>query len=363
MISRNSNTGFFAAHWDWLAAGLGVLAAAAGVAFLIVSGGIDPEDAAGETVRSLSSGGRSGAGVSALDMTEYDRTLQQALKPATVPEIAENEASFLVSGARMFCEMCHKPIISGVKTCPLCNEKQPEPEKVSLDSDGDGIPDELEVALGLNPNDASDADGDLDGDGFTNNEELAAKTDLKDKDSHPDYLDDLSVRLPLKETVLPFYLRGNYTKTPSGMRLEFFDPKRRSDYGAAGYRYSILVGEPIGDTGYIAKSFEQKTKMVKIKGSNVERPKDVSFATIERKSDGKLIQLGIDEKRKPVDVQATLDFTRGEAKEFTVVIGSKIALFGTEYKVTDIKRVDKGAQVSLEHILSGKTRTLETLEQ
>ena len=363
MISRTDNNGFFAAHWDWLVAGFGILAAVAAAALLVVSGGTSPEDAASEAVRALSCGAKSGAGVPAQDMTDYARTLQLVLKPQTVPEVADNGASFLVSASRMFCDECHKPIPSGVKTCPLCGKELKIAEKPQLDTDGDGIPDDLEKELGLDPNDASDADGDLDGDGFTNNEELAAKTDLKDANSHPDYLDDLAVTLPLKETVLPFYLRGNYTKTPSGMRLEFFDPKRRSDYGAAGYRYSILVGEPIGDTGYIAKSFEQKTKMVKIKGSNVERPKDVSFATIERKSDGKLIQLGIDEKRKPVDVQAVLTFNRGEAKEFTVVVGTQIKLFNETYKVKEIKGVAKGAQVSVENMVTGKIRTLEALEQ
>lgn len=362
MISRTDNNGFFAAHWDWLVAGLGVLAAVAAGVLLVLSAGVDPEEAAGESVRGLCAVTRSGAGVKAVDMTEYTRVLQQTVKPPTVPEIAENDASFLVSGSRMFCDGCHKPIPAGGKTCPLCGAEQVADEKPQLDTDGDGIPDDLEKELGLDPNDASDADGDLDGDGFTNTEELTAKTDLKDKNSHPDYLDDLSVTLPLKETVLPFFLR-TYTKTPSGMRLEFFDPKKRNDYGKPGYRYSVLIGEAIGNTGFIAKSFEQKTKMVKIKGSNVERPVDVSFAVLERKSDGKTIQLALDEKRKPVDIQAVLAFNRGEPKEFTVVPGSKIALFDTEYKVTEIKSVGKGAKVTIEHLASGKIRTLETLEQ
>jgi len=98
-----------------------------------------------------------------------------------------------------------------------------------------------------------------DSDGFTNAEEFAAGTDPSDKKSHPDYFDSLKLVMPLKETVLPFYLRS-YMKTPNGMKLEFFDPKRRNDYGKSGYRYSVLVGEPIGDTGFVAKGFEQKER-------------------------------------------------------------------------------------------------------
>ena len=38
MISRNSEGGFFAAHWDWLAAGAGLAALAVGVVLFVMSG-------------------------------------------------------------------------------------------------------------------------------------------------------------------------------------------------------------------------------------------------------------------------------------------------------------------------------------
>ena len=230
-----------------------------------------------------------------------------------------------------------------------------------VDADGDGLPDDWEKKYGLDPT-RNDANEDKDGDGFTNAEEYAAGTDPSDRNSHPDYLDSLKVVLPLKETVLPFYLRS-YMKTPSGMKLEFFDPKRRNDYGKNGYRYSVLVGGEIGDTGFTAKSFEQKEKKVKIKGSNVERSVDVSAATLVRKKDGKEIPLALDEKRKPVDVKATLEFSRGETKTFSVTVGDTIDLYGSKYKVVDVKSVGKGAKVALEDALLGKIRTIETLEQ
>jgi hypothetical protein len=294
-------------------------------------------------------------------MSQYERALQFAVKPATISEIEDAGGNFLVSARRVFCKFCKKPIHDGTKICQFCGETQPEPEKVAVDTDGDGLHDDWETKYGLDVA-QNDADADKDGDGFTNAEEHAAGTDPSDKNSHPDYFDSLKVVLPLKETVLPFYLRS-YMKTPSGMKLEFFDPKRRNDYGKNGYRYSVLVGEAIGDTGFTAKSFEQKEKKQKIKGSNVERAVDVSAVTIVRKKDGKELELALDEKRKPVDVQATLEFSRGETKTFVVVPGGTIDLYGNKYKVVDVKRVEKGAKVTLEDVLLGKIRTVETLEQ
>ena len=285
MISRNSGGGFFAAHWDWLVAAVGVVALVVGVALFVMTGGGDPEENASAVVNRLKLAKKADTGVKAVDMTPYERALQFAVKPPTIAEVADEGGNFLVSERRIFCQVCKKPIKDGTKVCPLCGEAQPEPEKPVADADSDGLPDDWEKKYGLDVA-QNDADADKDGDGFTNAEEFAAGTDPADKLSHPDYFASLKVVLPLKETVLPFYLRS-YMKTPSGMKLEFFDPKRRNDYGKNGYRYSVLVGEAIGDTGFTAKSFEQKEKKAKIKGSNVERTVDVSAVTIVRKADGK----------------------------------------------------------------------------
>ena len=361
MISRNSGGGFFAAHWDWIVAAAGVVALVGGVVLFTMSGNGDPEENAANVVRRLKSAKRSDTGVKPVDMSTYERALQFAVKPLQIAEVEKTGGNFLASERRVFCKFCKKPIKDGSKTCPFCGEAQPEPEKVALDTDGDGLPDDWEKKYGLDPLTA-DADADPDGDGFTNAEEYAAGTDPSDRNSHPDYLDSLKRVLPLKETVLPFYLRS-YMKTPAGMKLEFFDPKRRNDYGKNGYRYSVLVGEAIGDTGFTAKSFEQKEKKVKIKGSNVERSVDVSAATLVRKKDGKEILLALDEKRKPVDVKATLEFSRGETKTFSVTAGDTIDLYGSKYKVVDVKSVGKGAKVALEDALLGKIHTVEALEQ
>ena len=360
MISRNSEGGFFAAHWDWLVAGAGLAALAVGVVMFVTSGGTDPDENAGDMVRRLMADKKSETGVKPVEMAQFERTLQLASKPPVVAEVAADGGSFLVSPKRVFCALCHKPIPGDAKKCPLCKGDQPEPEKVALDTDGDGLPDWWEKKFGLDAATA-DADADTDADGFTNAEEFAAGTDPSDKKSHPDYFDSLKLVMPLKETYLPFYLRS-YMKTPAGMRLEFFDPKRRNDYGKSGYRYSVLVGEPVGDTGFVAKGFEQKERKQKIPGSNVERSVDVSEATITRKSDGKTLVVSLVEKRTPVETQATIAFSRGEPSEFTATAGKTFKLYESTYKVIDIKSVGKGAKVTIEDPL-GKIRTLEAVDR
>jgi len=77
------------------------------------------------------------------------------------------------------------------------------------------------------------------------------------------------------------------------------------------------------------------------------------------------LQISESKKAKPVsvDIQASLSYARRAVKEFDVVAGDVIALSGTKYKVSEVKAVDKGAEVTLENVLSGKKRTLRALEQ
>ena len=359
MISRSGNKNFFAAHYEWIAAAVGVLALVGGGLAYALSLGDDPDGAGTDEVARIEQAKPSETGVKPVEMAQLERALQLASKPPVVAEVSADGGSFLVSPKRVFCALCHKPIPGDAKKCPLCKGDQPEPEKVALDTDGDGLPDDWEKKFGLDAATA-DADADTDADGFTNAEEFAAGTDPSDKKSHPDYFDSLKLVMPLKETYLPFYLRS-YMKTPAGMKLEFYDPKRRNDYGKSGYRYSVLVGEPIGDTGFVAKGFEQKERKQKIPGSNVERSVDVSEATIARKSDGKTLVVSLVEKRTPVETQATVAFSRGEPSEFTATPGKTFKLYESTYKVIEIKSVGKGAKVTIEDPL-GKIRTLEAVD-
>ena len=366
---KKSSGNFFTQHYDWIALAVAIVALALAALYFVKALGEDGETRAAAEVRRIDARKPSDSGVEKADMSLYQLVTRTSKAPVRLGDVDPKGYSFLASDKRLFCAKaeCHAPIPPDSKVCPVCNETQPEEEapQVVLDADDDGITDDWERKYGLNPGDPADADEDLDGDGFTNREEFEAGTDPTDRNSHPDYLDSLAVRLPLKQTTLPFYLRS-YMKTPGGMKLEFVNPKERNDYGTLGKTYSSYVNGEIGETGFSVKNFEQKERTVKIKGGGgATRKLDVSFATIERKSDGRQIDVvvsGDKPKYVPVDVQAVLVYSRGAVKEFTVVAGDKIDLNGSEYAVKDIKSAAKGAVVTLEDA-AGKSRTIEALEQ
>lgn len=378
MIAGNSEKGFLGAHWDWLLAGVGALALVGGIVTMTMACGEDPEEAAAEARAEIKRGNRKD-GVKPVEMDSYQKVSKAFSAPVKVLTPAESEQSFLASGRRVFCEAgdpnaehkgCGRPIPFGVKVCTYadCGIAQPSEVKINLDSDGDGLSDEYETQYGLDPKNAADADEDKDGDGFTNMEEFLAKTDPSDPNSHPDYLDSLKLILPLKETFLPFFCE-RVSPLPGGdFRYYFKDPSKKNAYGQKGLVYDMKTGEDIGKTGFIVKSYEKKTVKADIAAAKGEtalkREVDASVVTVVRKTDKKTLQLRVgDSKRKvAVDSKATLVYERNGTKEFTVVPGEEIDLNGTKYKVTEIKRVGKGAKVTVEHPTLGK-KTLEALEQ
>lgn len=375
MISASSNKGFFAAHWDWLLAGLGALAFVGAIAFALLEFSNDPEALADDMRAELAGSKRSGTGVENVDLALYYVAAKEVQSPAKVSEPAESLASFLASERRIYCEQgddaehtsCGKPMPADLKVCPFCQTKQPEEKKVSLDSDGDGLPDEWETSMGLNPNDPSDANADLDNDGFTTMEEFLAKTDPRDPASHPDYLDSLTLQPTLNRTVLPFYFE-KASPIPNGWRLYFKDPKKRNDYGKLGLSYSVVKGEDIGTTGYVAGEYTKKTENKSIKGGQgMKKTIDVSEVEVTRKRDKKSVRLVVGVKNTPIDVEATLVYNRLETKQFTVVPGDEIDLNGSKYRVKEIKETKKesstGARVVLVEVATGRERALDTLEQ
>ena len=375
MITRNGNKGFLVAHYDWIALAVGVVALGVGIFFYISALGEDPDEAAAEAVARIDRMKPDKSGVAPLDMTGLKAASAAVSKPTLLTEVPEKAESFLASERRVLCVKCGKAIPGDVKSvpvCPYCGEKQQEEKKAVLDADGDGLPDEWEKKYGLNANDASDANADLDKDGFTNLEEYVAKTNPKDPKDHPDYLDSLKVVLPLKETYMPFAFRKAY-KVPAGWRCEFIDPSRKDDNGRKGKILTAIVGGEIEDkdvdakkSGFVLKSYTAKSGKRAIPGSDLQKTVDVSETVVERKRDGKVIRLVIQEGKQvklvPVDVQATLRYERGETKTFEVVPGAEIVLSGTKYRISGIKAAGKGAKVTVEEILSRKTRTLEALE-
>ena len=362
-------------HYEWLVAGLGAVALLGALAFFALTDAADEESAVAEVKLRVERMKPAKTEVAEEDMAEFASAVKLVKNPASLATIAEDKESFLASERRVLCSKCGKAIsgdVVAVPACPYCGEKQKGEKKPVLDADGDGLPDEWEKKYGLNVNDASDANADLDGDEFTNLEEYVAKTDPKDPKDHPDYLDSLKIVLPLKETSMPFAFT-KATKIPAGWRCEFFDPSRKDDYGRKGKVLTAVVGEEIVDkdldpkkalkSGFVLKSYTAKSEKRAIPGSELKKTVDVSEAVVERKSDGKVITLVIQEgknvKLAPVDVQARLSYERGTVKTFDVVPGAEIVLSGTKYRIKEIKAAGKGAKVTLENVLSGKPRTLE----
>ncbi len=369
MSSSSEKKNFFATHYDWLIAGVGVLAALAGLLVLAVSLGTDPDDAADEAKANVARMKPAKTGVEALDLAAYQSAVKVTRSPALINELPEKGENFLASERRVICKGCKKVISGDVKKtpeCPYCHVPQEVEQVLVVDADGDGLPDEWEKKYGLNMNDPSDANADPDGDGFTNLEEFAAKTNPKDPKDHPDYLDSLAIQPPLKQTFMPFVFT-KATQIPAGWRCEFYDAKTRNDYGRLGLTMSAMLGEEIGASGFVLKSFEKKETKVPIEGGEgMMRTKDVSEVLLQRKRDGKQIRMVFSERNSeapmPVDVQATLLYERGAVKTFEVVKGSEVDLSGNRYVVVDIAETNQRIKVTLRNPLTGKQRTLEALE-
>jgi len=369
MISRSGKENFFAAHYDWLVAGVGVAALLSAGAFYGLSLGEDPDELAANKAISVDRMKPTDVGVKPVDMAANAAAMRLTRSPALIGEVPEKQASFLSSARYVMCK-CGKAISGDVKAtpkCPYCGEKQLEEQKIVLDADGDGLPDEWEKRYGFNPNDPSDAALDKDSDGFTNLEEYTAKTDPTDKNDHPDYLDSLKIVLPLKETYMPFVFT-KATQIPGGWRCEFFDAtKKDMKRGNTGI-FTAKVGEEVSDYGYVVKEFCQKSEKRERKGmKGMMVAVDVSEVVLARKTDGKLVTIVIGSpktaKPVPVDVQASLAYERGTTQNFDVVTGQEIDLNGVKYKISEIKSVGKGAKIVVTNALTGSKRTIQALEQ
>ena len=387
MISRSGNNNFFAAHYDWVAAGVGFAVLLAGAALFALSLGDDPDAAADEQRSEIKRMMPEETGVKPVDMAAYEIAARQMRNPPTVADVSPIAESFLASERRIACKgvagnPCGNAIPGDPKVCPecpFCGAKQEETKKIVLDADADGLPDEWEKKYGLNSADASDANADADMDGFTNAEEYAAKTDPTNKKDHPDYLDSLKIVLPLKETHMPFVFIGA-RQVAAGWRCDFFDAREKDDYGRQGRVLSAVVSnksdakrQEIGadskkPSGFELVKYERKERKEARKGmKGMQVSVDASEATVVRIRDGKRVVLAITPNKRaktaPVDVQATLCYERGGTTNMDVTPGSEIDLNGTKYKVVSIERVGNGAKVALENVISGKQRVLEALEQ
>lgn len=361
MIAGSEKANFFVRQYEKIVLAVGACALVGGGVYFAMSLGEDVDAAKREVLGSLTHRDMSVTGVEKLDMSEYDIVKRVMRTPQKLNEIAEGQGSFLASDRRIKCK-CGAVIVPQ-DACPACkaslviiNELDEATKKAEA----------WRARFKVEPDDT-----DSDGDGFTNAEEFAAGTDPTDGKDHPEYVDSLKLQLPLKSTFVPFVLlKGN--AIPNGWRCEFFDAKVKDDYGRQGRTMTAVIGEEIGatvkhPTGYVLKSYEQKEERRAISGGKgMMKAVDVSVATVERKSDGKIIPLVVQPKKgaklAPVDVQATLVYERGDVKTLEVVKGDTIDLSGAKYVVSSIREIGKGAEVVLENALTGKKHTIKTLD-
>ncbi|MEI7899733.1 MAG: Amuc_1099 family pilus-like system protein [bacterium] len=237
-----------------------------------------------------------------MDLAEYEASVRLAHTPVQLEAPKAQQAGFLVPECRVTCTnaLCQKPIPYAAAKCPFCDTAQPTPPEFDpgLDSDKDGIPDKVEVALGLNPQDPADAKGDLDKDGFNNLEELLAKTDPKDAQSHPT-LDNLLRVKELRGKPLPLIFSG-VNKMPDGkLQLVF------NQTGANARTFWVKTGDLIGDTGYVVGKVD--VKFEERVDSNMSQSRvEVSTVVVIRQSDNKEVLLRINEGGKNTDVEAVI---------------------------------------------------------
>ena len=358
---------FFKAHYDWLVAALGIAALVASVVLLLPSLSRSPEAAVHQREAWLESVKPAHDEVAPVPLGVLNAAQRLAKSPPALNDIDPKLGSFLASEKRAFCKPgdpavkgCGKPIPVGAETCPFCAVAQKIEQKASADADNDGLPNDWETKFGLNPNDGSDADKDSDNDGFTNAEEFAAKTDPKDKNSHPDYLDYLTVQGGLKQITLPFWFKSEMP-IPGGHRYIFQNLKSRTAYDKT---YNPKNGEEIGKTGWIAGDYKKLSEERVIQGSGKMQAKkvvDVSTVEVTRKADGRKLVLRVNERAIAVDTEVTLVWDRFGGKNFTVKEGSEIDLNGSKYRVVALKaKAKNGCSVTLEDLSNKKQKTLET---
>ena len=285
------------------------------------------------------------------------------------------ERSFLASERRVGCrphegldpkaakKACRKPIPASATKCPFCGIRQPDLVKVEIDSDNDGLPNDWELQYGFNPNDAKDATADADGDGFTNLEEFEAKTDPKDKNSHPDYLGFVSVQGALKQTFLQFYFKQANPMPGNTFRLTFQRLDVKSKYDTT---LTAKVGEAIKspdgkfDTGYVAKNYSVKdVEVPAYKGSKMMKKAKVGFVDIERAKDGKKLTLQEGISKIPVETQLDIVYEREGGKTFTVFDGAEFAIHDVKYRVLKLENKGGKAVVTIEVLGTKKQKIIQ----
>ena len=377
-----SKQNFFAEHYDWLVAGVGLLLLAGAAALYVMSLGNSPDDARAECERELKANVPAHTGVAPANIKLLNKALEGISDPSLLKVPGEKEGSFLASEGRVFCQnpdeknRCHRPIPAECEVCPFCGYAQPSKKPVDVtrvggDADNDGLPDAWENKYGFNPNDPADAQQDPDGDTFTNLEEFEAKTDHKDPQSHPNFLDFLSIAGDLRKETLPFWFKMAMP-IRDGYRLTFevSDKKYRNVATA-------LVGEEIVfqlarpkfekgrmlddkvKSGWRVVKYDTKEDRVLRKGSEQKTMVDVSTVELERVSDKRTLSVRVGVKSVAIEEQIDLQWNRGDGKKMTVTTGSEFELVNRKYKIKKIAKGAKGCEVTITDLTDNTEKKLQ----
>ena len=366
-----SKENFFKAHWDWLVAAGGVAVFVASAVVFAGRLGTSPEDGAMRCEMRLKAARPAHEGVPPADMTVFQAVFRTAKTPPALVEVDSKKGNFLASDTRIVCKAekdasgkspksCGRPIPMDSKTCPFCAVVQDT--GVTKEEEGAKKMREWSARYGVNlalrPDEDSDKDGFTDMEEFEAAQMLGRATNPKDPMSHPDYLDSLFVEGEMKQTMLPFYLQS-LSPVPNGYRYNFRDFVKKDAYGQQ-MVYRVLKGEKIGNTGYTVGNHAKKTVERVVPGSKGTLKRKVEVVSVELvRQDGKKVVAAENERRVPVDRQATLVFRRGEGKKFEVKVGDEISLYNRKYKVVAFGADSKNPEVTVLDV-TAKTQSTVT---
>ena len=296
-------------------------------------------------------------------MRSYMASISKLAHPFKIVTDENSRSGFFVPEVRVWCVKCRKPIPAEAEECPLCGEKQPSKRNdvvdAGLDSDGDGLPDLWEREHGFNPLDEKDAALDFDGDTFSNLEEFLAKTDPRDKNSHPDLMGFLRVasieaaRLPLVFRATQNMGGGNYK-----CQFNYFDKELKAQK-----TLFVKVGDVIGPldrlpgakmtdpprySDFRLAALDWREEKVFNKIENREKTVNTPVAIVERVSTGRKIEFLIDKESTDATYVVTIVQTRdgteyvadGSVDEAEVEIGKdKFVLSKVDRESGSVKMV------------------------
>jgi hypothetical protein len=316
------------------------------------------------------------AEVAPINMDIYGQGEKELGSPFVLSPIIRTNANFLAPEVRVACtnDVCLKLVSIKAQECPFCSIRLPDFTKVPprLPTVGK-VPDDIKRHFKLPINDIEVENQDIHGDGFTLLEKwfwLGRDDLLKVPPLRPPY----SMKLVVKEfkgKPLPMRFTGYIPlPEPNTMQLMFYWAGRNPR--AQEFRVKWLVDEkqqgpqsqPIekkitekekDDTGYSVVSFEKKTEEQDTPAGR--RRVDVSTVMLKRNSDGKEIELRIEEKEKNTDVEAILTFLVDNS-ELKLLEKQEFKLRDETYRVVSIN--EKDTTVLVEGVGTDHKETVST---